>query len=170
MSDFCLIASLSHGTSITSVIVAFGFAPIDRPGRTTVPAHSYVNVIGSNALTLHSVVTSMSYKWAPSWEDIMSGDWQVWQARPFVDMSKVIEPLTFMTYPGAICVTEPGRMHAPLCAAAGDVSPGYDSARDAAIARLPSSAHLPAEAVLLSLYFFKDELVCQPCDDCDDHC
>jgi hypothetical protein len=148
-----------YGALMPTVIVAFGFAPIMRAGRSTVPAHSYVQVMGLSALTLHEVIKSVAYKWAPVWEDVLSGQWQLWQARTFVDMSKVVEPLAFMTYPGALCITEPGRLHVPLQVAPREISPGYAAARDAALARLPSSTHIPSEAVLLSLYFHMDEPV-----------
>jgi hypothetical protein len=146
------------------VIVAFGFAPIVRSGRSTVPAHSYVQVIGLSALTLHEVIKTVAYKWTPAWEDVLSGRWQVWQTRTFVDMSQVAEPLAFMTYPGALCITEPGRLHVPLQVAPRETSPGYTTARDAALARLPSSTHIPPEAVMLSLYFYMDEPV--RCNEC----
>jgi hypothetical protein len=138
------------------VIVALGFAPIERPGRPRIPAHSYVHMVSANMMSLHDVIKSMGYKWCPAWEDILSGEWQVWQARPYVDMSTVTDPLVFMTFPGAVCITEPGRMYAPLRAVSGDISPGYPVARDAAIARMSSPAHLPPDAALLSLYLYKD--------------
>jgi hypothetical protein len=156
MAHFAWIATRMHMSAVPFVIVALGFAPIERFGRPTIPAHSYVHVVCANMMSLHDVIKSMAYKWAPAWEDILSGEWQVWQARPYVDMSTVTEPLAFMTFPGAICITEPGRMHAPLLPVSGDVSPGYAVARDAAITRLPSPAHLPPDAELLSLYLYKD--------------
>jgi hypothetical protein len=140
------------------VIVAFGFAPILRSGQRTIPAHSYVRMIHPNMLSLHEIINSVAYKWAPAWEDVVSGKWQVWQARCYTDMSQVSEPLAFMTFPGALCVTEPGRLHAPLFATSCKTL-GYESAREAALARMPSAAHLPSDAVLLSLYFYQDEPV-----------
>jgi hypothetical protein len=148
-----------YSVTMAPVIVSFGFAPIVRAGRAMIPAHSYVNALCVNSPTLYDVMKAMPYKWAPAWEDILSGEWQVWQARAFVDMSRVVESLAFMTFPGAICITEPGRLHGQLHAAPPDVSPGYASAREAAIARLPSSAHLPSEALILSLYLYREEPV-----------
>jgi hypothetical protein len=143
---------------MSPVIVAFGFSPILRPGQHTVPAHSYVRVIHPNMLSLHEVINAVAYKWAPAWEDIVSGKWQVWQARCYTDMSKVSDPLAFMTFPGALCLTEPGWLHALLSVASHD-TPGYTSARDTAIARLPSPIQLSSDTMLLSLYFHKDEPV-----------
>jgi hypothetical protein len=115
----------------------------------------------ANTLCLHDVIRTLAYKWAPAWEDVVPGEWQVWQARSFIDMSTVTEPLAFMTFPGAICITEPGRLHAPMLPATREVSPGYALARDAAIARLPPPADLPPDATILSLYFYKEEPVRQ---------
>jgi hypothetical protein len=157
-----LANALAYGSVVPPVIVAFGFAPILRPGQRTVPAHSYVRMIHPNMLSLHEIINAVAYKWAPAWEDIVSGRWQVWQARCYSDMSKIGEPLAFMTFPGALCLTEPGRLHAPLLVATSD-TPGYQAAREAAISRLPSPAHLPQEAVLLSLYFHQDEPVSVHC-------
>jgi hypothetical protein len=74
-------------------------------------------------------------------------------------MSTVVEPLEFMTYTGALCITEPGRLHVPLSITSPDTSPGYKAARNSAIARLPPGTHLPLDAPLLSLYFHHDEPV-----------
>jgi hypothetical protein len=150
------VAALLYGNVMPPALVSFGFAPIVRAGRSTIPAHSYVRLVHPNLLSLHEIIKSMAYNWAPTWENIIAGDWHVWQARSFVDMSEATEPLAFMTYPGAICVTEPGRLHAPLLVASPDACPGYEAARVAALARLPPIAHVPADATLISLYFHND--------------
>jgi hypothetical protein len=124
------------GHPMSPIIVSFRFTPIIRSGQRTIPAHSYVRMIHPNMLSLHQIINSMSYKWAPSWEDVASGEWQVWQARAYVDMSRVKDPLAFMTFPGALCMTEPGRLHAHLLVTSSD-TPGYAAARKAAVARLP---------------------------------
>jgi hypothetical protein len=121
---------------MSPVIVSFGFTPIIWSGQRTIPAHSYARMIYTNMLLLHEIINCMAYKWAPSWEDIVSSDWQVWQACAHVDMSRVKEPLAFMTFPGAVCITEPGRLHAHLLTTYSD-TPGYAVARKAAVARLP---------------------------------
>jgi hypothetical protein len=75
-------------------------------------------------------------------------------------MSKVDDPLAFMTFPGALCITEPGRLHAPLMLGFVD-TPGYNSALAAAVTRLPANARMPLDASLLALYFhIDDEQVC----------